>query len=1252
MKTNHIQMILLLILVAGANTFSHSASSSSTVGRISGVFSKSNSGAAIYTIPIECPVGINTMQPSIALTYNSQSGNGIAGWGWNISGVSTITRSPKTTYYDNTEKEISWTKEDALALDGQRMIVVNTRDTLIEYRLESDPSIKIEGCNIQEWGPKYFRVFTKSGLTMTYGSPTSLNGCIEVYTDARAGMSISKISGWNLTEVCDANGNFMKIEHSNGLAPATRGCLINKITYGGNKRKNTTGDLTITFEYAKRSDEINSFMSGMEYLLLYRLSKIKTAVGNSSQKEYRLNYQTGTISRLSSIELYDRGIKQFDPLVFTYGEADTPKSNVDITSKINGTEKVSLIAVDLKGNGYNDLGNLYNIEYPYQQSLGFGNCTFEAHRYSLANWAGFSQFVASVNKGNIPRSIPALFGDFNGNGSADDLCFYFETNVQGTRLKAKITDRSATQNQLCDLTLRAVETTPFVTTGNFIGTPLANALVIYDSPTLVNGSKYSYPYDLIRSTINPGNVYIGVYNQNTTLVVPSKIVSVTAIQSGTAGYYDDLFIVLESGNPVILKNNRLRAACFSNDIYTNRLLTRYTFLGIRKNDPFSFGDFNNDGLPDIIFRTASNCFVGINKGNGEFAKKALTNIICANRGADDENDRLMLVDINNDNFPDLIVGDEMSETQTIWRFYLNNGNGSFILWYTEESPKRASYSCVADLMGKGKVNWVHTTTQEKILVTDFGFGRNKNLLTKIENPVTPPLKLQYKLQAECKFKDEETFNLQNHLNIGYLSFRTTMMPVLSESNDSLTHIRYDYGRALINWTHKGFMGFLHQKEYDVINNIRIESLGKIYHSNTRYNTLLTERVYKYLGQSSTTPFYEIYNGYNLRALGGNRFVVQQYHYLLNDKLARNSLSEYYTWDPYNNRTKFIKVSESQRVTQKSGYLSQGAWCPNAVVRDTITERTGSDSITKIKRYEYDAYGNIYKSYSDQGANSEVCVTYSGYDLFGNPASISRTATSLSRGSRSYYSTSGRFSTRKTDELSQATTYEWDETRGLLLKETNRIGSTQYGYDNFGNLTSITYPDGRIKNMSTEWATAGSGYKYITTSTMEGTPPLTIWYNTLGREVKRKTKGAKDRDIYTYTEYRRDGQISRISKPTYRTSPTETDWAETYEYDSYGRVTKISTPQGNLTTSYSSKNMNNGWYHSVKTITMPDLQTKKLEYSEDGLLVQAVTNGKTVTFTHTVGGKVKRAAPEAGNVVSFQYDRNGNRTQALTTIPVQ
>ena len=62
------------------------------MGNTEGELSVSLSGGANYNIPIAVPPGINGVVPQVSLSYNSQGGNGLAGYGWNISGVSVITR--------------------------------------------------------------------------------------------------------------------------------------------------------------------------------------------------------------------------------------------------------------------------------------------------------------------------------------------------------------------------------------------------------------------------------------------------------------------------------------------------------------------------------------------------------------------------------------------------------------------------------------------------------------------------------------------------------------------------------------------------------------------------------------------------------------------------------------------------------------------------------------------------------------------------------------------------------------------------------------------------------------------------------------------------------------------------------------------------------------------------------------------------------------------------------------------------------
>ncbi|MCB4234337.1 hypothetical protein LDL59_02300 [Kaistella anthropi] len=49
-------------------------------------------GQLQFTLPVALPPGVKTVAPQINLVYTSGSGNGIAGYGWSLSGITAISR--------------------------------------------------------------------------------------------------------------------------------------------------------------------------------------------------------------------------------------------------------------------------------------------------------------------------------------------------------------------------------------------------------------------------------------------------------------------------------------------------------------------------------------------------------------------------------------------------------------------------------------------------------------------------------------------------------------------------------------------------------------------------------------------------------------------------------------------------------------------------------------------------------------------------------------------------------------------------------------------------------------------------------------------------------------------------------------------------------------------------------------------------------------------------------------------------------
>jgi hypothetical protein len=122
-----------------------SLNNSLAVGATAGIADVTATGGASYQIPIEVPNGIAGLEPSVAVSYNSQNGYGLAGYGWNLTASSTITRCGKTYYYDNAADAPQLYNTDNLMLDGQRLILVSGSNLAsgAKYRMEFDPSTDV-----------------------------------------------------------------------------------------------------------------------------------------------------------------------------------------------------------------------------------------------------------------------------------------------------------------------------------------------------------------------------------------------------------------------------------------------------------------------------------------------------------------------------------------------------------------------------------------------------------------------------------------------------------------------------------------------------------------------------------------------------------------------------------------------------------------------------------------------------------------------------------------------------------------------------------------------------------------------------------------------------------------------------------------------------------------------------------------------------------------------------------------------------
>ena len=163
-------------------------------------FNVNENGAAVISMPLEFPEGINGMAPLLSLNYNSQGGNGILGLGWSLGGMSKISRVPYTYMYDDSCHAVQFSNIDELSLDGV-VLRKGRKDNVVCYYPEIyDYSIvyPING-NVNNG----FRVLKKDGNVYTYDAKYYLQSAITTPIE------------WHLSRVEDPFGNYIEYNYQN-----------------------------------------------------------------------------------------------------------------------------------------------------------------------------------------------------------------------------------------------------------------------------------------------------------------------------------------------------------------------------------------------------------------------------------------------------------------------------------------------------------------------------------------------------------------------------------------------------------------------------------------------------------------------------------------------------------------------------------------------------------------------------------------------------------------------------------------------------------------------------------------------------------------------------------------------------------------------------------------------------------------------------------------------------------------------------
>lgn len=396
-----------------------------------GEFGVSDQGSAAYTIPLQLPPGTSGMAPQLSLEYNSQGGNGILGLKWELSGLSGITRCPKTIAQDGSKTNIKYDSNDRYCLDGQRLIATSGEYGAdgTEYRTELETHSRIVSYGTAGSGPAWFKVWTKGGLIVEFGNTNDSR----IEAQGKASVRI-----WAFNKASDRNGNYLTAIYSedtpNGEA------YLNRLDYTGNANANPVLNpyASVRFIYATRPDTGEDKINGSIIKITKRLTNIKTYLGESLVKDYRVAYVNNGVyssdtngtsngSLLTSVTECDGSGVCLNPTTFSWTPGTKLTSTFD--APVTGGPANIVAAGETNNDGLADA-----LRYNYDGVCNTSTTTLGKFYYTKSTGSSMpagTQLTTLYGLGGARQLLPAttivcdvlwpkaFFGDVNLDGKDD-----------------------------------------------------------------------------------------------------------------------------------------------------------------------------------------------------------------------------------------------------------------------------------------------------------------------------------------------------------------------------------------------------------------------------------------------------------------------------------------------------------------------------------------------------------------------------------------------------------------------------------------------------------------------------------------------------------------------------------------------------------------------------------------------------------------------------------------------------------------
>ena len=557
---------------------------------------KIDNGSLSHSVPISIYSSSSGIQPQLALSYNSLTGNGVAGYGWCINGVSTITTVNSNYYFDGSNYlPAKLDKTSAFSLDGMRLIKTQETSTNIIYESQQG-NVKVY--SYFPSGKYYFDVYYPDGRMATFGYKTA--------TTARLTYPITRLE--------DGIGNYVDYSYTS----TSEVYYLQECKYG----KNTSQIGSVKFTYGNRTDHNNTYLAGRLIKTDKILTKVDTYHQSTLLRTYSLTYEHKNYNFLSKISC-KAGSQELNPLIFYYGSdryGDEGYFQTDMAILENYFSNTKVPDLVLSKATFNNLTTSDGlIAYPKFDVFGVsgydkkGNCTYES-RYSptqnLLIFRNLGDYFCTPQKIQTGRGFQGLYGiDYNGDGN-DELVrvnYYLQDNsnarVDLTMYNSNMTPTNTyflLEGTFAESSRVSAVPRSFIT-GDFLGDGKTHLLAIssYKMPKRSSGSTgevRSYSRTSMFNLSTQTKVY-----DSTPFLYDYFTDAIFAIDYDGDGK-TDICVVNKDGTYVY----SYQGSTFKQIAYTSSLKAN-DITGNKKKE-LLIGDLNGDGLIDFLLPPPPNAF--------------------------------------------------------------------------------------------------------------------------------------------------------------------------------------------------------------------------------------------------------------------------------------------------------------------------------------------------------------------------------------------------------------------------------------------------------------------------------------------------------------------------------------------------------------------------------------------------------------------------------------------------------------------